>query len=191
MREHERLAAAPDVEVLAAVAGGSHDALEVLYRRFETRLFRFLLGVVSGETAQAEDAMAEAFVDVWRQAGTFRGGSSVATWVFAIARHKALSLVRRRRPTVDAEEVLGQLPADTPDPLLALAESEAAEHVRRAIEKLSPEHREVIELSLYHEFPYEQIAKIVGCPVNTVKTRAFHARRHLQRHLAALVATDG
>jgi RNA polymerase sigma-70 factor (ECF subfamily) len=185
MTERERLQAASDADVLAAIAAGSEAALEVLYRRLEGRLFRFLVGVVGGDAARAEDAMAETFVEVWRQAGTFRGASAVTTWVFGIARHKALSLVRRRR-AVEPEAALARLPAADPDPLATVAAAEAAARVRAALERLSPEHREVLELALYQEFPYEAIAEIVGCPVNTVKTRAYHARRRLERHLADL-----
>jgi len=190
MSERERAAAATDADVLAAVAAGSADALETLYRRFEGRLFRFLVGIVGGDAAKAEDAMAETFVDVWRQAGAFRGGSAVSTWVFGIARHKALSLVRRRR-ALEPEEALAGVPSGEADPLSVVAEADTAARVRAALERLSPEHREVIELSLYQEFSYEQIAEIAGCPVNTVKTRAFHARRALQRHLVELAAERG
>lgn len=178
------LAEAPDAEVLAAVASGSQDALEVLYRRFEPRLHRYLVGMVGGDTARAEDAMTEAFFDVWRQAGRFRGASAVSTWVYGIARHKALSLLRQRAPTSVPDEVLDQVPADEPDPLADVAQAEATERVRAALARLSPAHREVLELSFYQEFGYEQIAEIVGCPVNTVKTRVFYARQQLKSSLA-------
>lgn len=178
------LAAAPDAEVLAAIAAGNQEALEVLYRRLEGRLFRYLVGMVGGDAGRAEDAMAETFLDVWRQAGRFRGDAAVSTWVYGIARHKALSLLRRRVPASVEDEVLDQIAADTPDPLHDMTQAEAALRVRQALDRLSPAHREVLELSLYQEFAYEQIAEIVGCPVNTVKTRVFHARQQLKRHLA-------
>ena len=179
------LAAAPDAEVLAAIAAGNQEALEVLYRRFEPRLFRYLVGLVGGDAGRAEDAMAETFFDVWRQAGRFRGAAAVSTWVYGIARHKALSLLRHRAPLSVEDEVLDRVAADEVDPLSDLTQAEVAERVRRALDRLSAAHREVLELSFYQEFSYEQIAEIVGCPVNTVKTRVFHARLQLKRHLAA------
>jgi RNA polymerase sigma-70 factor (ECF subfamily) len=190
MRERGDLATAPDAEVLAAVAAGRPAALEILYQRLAPRLFRFLVGVVGGDAGKAEDAMSETFLDVWRQAGAFRGDSAVTTWIYGIARHKALSLVRRRRP-IEPEEALAAVASADPDPLAVAADAEAAARVRRALERLTPDHREVLELSLYQEFTYEQIAGIVGAPVNTVKTRAFHARRALGRHLADLAAAEG
>ena len=191
MRDRAELETASDGDVLAAVAQRSQEALEVLYRRLEHRLFRYLVGMLDGDAARAEDAMSEAFFDVWRDAATFRRQSSVATWVFGIARHKALSLRRRPSVTRETSELPDDLAGEQPDVLEAMTEHEAREQVRRALDKLSPEHREVIELSLYQEFGYEQIAVIVACPVNTVKTRAFHARRQLKRHLAELGAGDG
>jgi RNA polymerase sigma-70 factor, ECF subfamily len=176
--------------VLAAVAAGDQAALEVLYRRLEGRLFRFVVGITGGDAGRAEDAVVETFMDVWRQAGSFRGASSVSTWIFGIARHKALTHVRRRGTTADgdADVALARLPADDPDALATLTATEAIERVRRALDQLSPAHREVIELTLYQEFSYEEVAEIVHCPVNTVKTRAFHARRHLQRLLSPAAA---
>ena len=87
-------------------------------------------------------------------------------------------------------EVSEELAAGEQDVLTTMTEIEACEQVRKALDKLSPEHREVIELSLYHDFGYDQIALIAGCPVNTVKTRAFHARQQLKRHLAGLAEGD-
>jgi len=189
MTGRERLEAASDRDVLAAIASGSQDALEVLYARLGQRLFRFLVGLVGGDAARAEDAMSEAFFEVWRRAPTFRGDSAVRTWVFGIARHKALSLVRRQRPS-EPDEALEAVASGEPDVLSGMMEDEAREQVRQALDALSPEHREVIELSLYQNFTYEEIAEIVGCPVNTVKTRAFNARRQLKRRLAGLAGTE-
>ncbi len=190
MKGRADLEAASDVEVLDAIAEGRHEALETMYRRLGQRVFRYLVGMLDGDAARAEDALSEAFFDVWRKAATFRRQSSVATWVFGIARHKALSLMRRRPLVGEASELSNDLPGEDRDVLTTMTESEACEQVRQALEKLSPEHLEVIELSLYHEFGYEQIAQIVGCPVNTVKTRAFHARRQLKRYLVGLGAGD-
>jgi RNA polymerase sigma-70 factor (ECF subfamily) len=184
------LESASDADLLRAVASGDQAALEALYRRLGQRVFRYLVGILNGDAARAEDALSEAFFDVWRDAGAFREQSSVATWVFGIARHKALTLARRTQSTRYAEEVDEDYASAEEDVLTIMTESEAAEQVRQALSKLSPEHREVLELSLYHDFGYEQIATIAGCPVNTVKTRAFHARRELKRHLAALGAGD-
>ncbi len=136
----------------------------------------------------AEDVAYDTFADVWRGAERFRGASMVGTWIFGIARHKALSVLRARRMMVgmmvESDEVLAMMPSGDIDVLDQLSDKELAMRVRRALEVLAPEQREVIELSLYHGFSYSQIAEIVGCPLNTVKARAYYARRHLKGLLA-------
>jgi len=174
---------ADDRELLGQVAHGSQPALEALYRRHEHRLFRYLTGLLGTDTSRAGEVTCETFYEVWQQAGRFRGDSTVATWIFGIARHKALTVLRRTRRT-EGEEALAHTAADVEDPLERLSGEQAATRVRQALEALSPDHREVLELACYQDFSYPQIAELLGCPVNTVKTRAFYARRHLERVLA-------
>lgn len=174
-----------DRQLLEQVAAGSQQALETLYRRHETRLYRYLLGVLGRNESRASEVTCETFFEVWKEAGTFRGDSAVTTWIFSIARHRALSLLRRPERGGN-EEALEQIVADVPDPLQTLSSEESAAAVRRALETLSPEHREVLELACYNDFSYPDIAKIVGCPVNTVKTRAYYARQQLKRALTNL-----
>jgi RNA polymerase sigma-70 factor (ECF subfamily) len=172
-----------DRELLGQIARGSEPALEALYRRHEQRVFRYVAGLLRGDLDRAADVTCETFYEVWRGAKDYRGDSAATTWFLGIARFKTLSLLRRARPT-EGEEALANLPADSRDPLEAIDASQRAGHVRRALDSLSPEHREVLELAIYHELPYPRIAELVGCPLNTVKTRAFYARRHLQQLLA-------
>lgn len=174
---------ASDRELLAQIGRGSEAALEVLYRRHEQRVFRYAAGILRGDVDRAADVTCETFYEVWRRADSFRGESAATTWFLGIARFKALSLVRRARPTA-GEERLANLPADVGDPLEAIDAAQRAAHVRRALESLSPQHREVLELAIYHELPYPRIAELTGCPLNTVKTRAYYARRHLHQLLA-------
>src|SRR5437763_13673630 len=101
-----------DVAMLAAIARGDEAALESLYEALHARLYRFLIGITRGDSGRAEDALAETFFDVWRHASRFRGASSVRTWVFGIARHKALSQLRHRGATADPDDALARLPAD-------------------------------------------------------------------------------
>jgi RNA polymerase sigma-70 factor (ECF subfamily) len=174
---------ASDGDLLREVARGSEAALETLYRRHEQRVFRYAAGILRGDTDRAADVTCETFFEIWKRAGSFRGESAPTTWFLGIARFKALSLVRRARPTA-GEESLANLPAEGPDPLEAIDGSQRAAHVRRALESLSAEHREVLELAIWHELPYPEIAQLTGCPLNTVKTRAYYARRHLHQLLA-------
>jgi RNA polymerase sigma-70 factor, ECF subfamily len=167
-----------DELLVEQIAAGSKPAMQALYARHRTYVYRWLLRFVSNETL-AEDLLSDVFLDVWRQAGRFQRRSSVSTWLLAIARHKALS-ARRRRTGAELDEKIEATIADPAnDPELALQEKDRGELVRRALMRLSLEHREVIDLVYYHEKSVDEVAQILDVPPATVKTRMFYARKKL------------
>jgi RNA polymerase sigma-70 factor, ECF subfamily len=123
--------------------------------------------------------------DLWRQAASFEARSSVATWLLAIARHKALSARRRRTETELDEENASRLVDPADDPELTLQKKDRAELVRGALAGLSSEQGEVIDLVYYHGKSVKEIAQIVGISEATVKTRMFYARKKLAALIAA------
>jgi len=160
------------------IAAGNKLAMQALFARHRTAVYRWLLRLVSNETL-AEDLLSEVFLDVWRQAGRFEGRSSVSTWLMSIARHKALS-ARRRRTDAELDEKIEATIADpADDPEVALQEKNREELLRRALTRLSREHREVIDLVYYHDKSVDEVAQILGVPAGTVKTRMFYARKKL------------
>lgn len=178
-----------DEALLANVAIGDHAAFEQLFRRYQRRLFRYLFGIVRAE-AVAEELMCETMTDVWRNAGTFQGRSRVSTWIFAIASNKA-NTVRRRPQLVEADPgVVLRLEDSNPGPAEKIAQKELVGQIRTALEHLTPEHRQVVELTFMHGFSYQEIAEVAGCPVNTVKTRMFHAKRRLREVLSGIVSRE-
>jgi RNA polymerase sigma-70 factor (ECF subfamily) len=170
--------ATSDEMLLEGIAAGERTAMHVLYARHNVRVFRFILRIV-GDASVAEDLVSQVFLDVWRTAGQFEGRSQVSTWMLAIARFKALTALRNRRhEDIDQEEVL-QI-ADTGDtPETSMDRSQTSATLRKAIAKLSPAHREIIDLVYYHEKSVEEVGQIIGIPQATVKTRMFYARKHL------------
>jgi RNA polymerase sigma-70 factor (ECF subfamily) len=164
--------------LIGRIAGGDRLAMRALYARHHVKVFRFVLRLVRNE-ASAQDLINEVFLDVWRQAGRFEGRSAVSTWILAIARFKALSSMRRRTEAMLDEETAEAIEdqADTPD--VALQKKDAGEILRQCLTKLSPDHREIIDLVYYHEKSVEDVARIVDIPENTVKTRMFYARKKL------------
>ncbi|TMJ94744.1 MAG: sigma-70 family RNA polymerase sigma factor, partial [Alphaproteobacteria bacterium] len=109
----------------------------------------------------------------------FQCRSSVSTWLISIARHKALS-ARRRRPDAELDEKIEATVADPAnDPEVALQENDRGELLRQALVRLSPQHREVIDLVYYHEKSVDEVAHILDVPPATVKTRMFYARKKL------------
>jgi RNA polymerase sigma-70 factor, ECF subfamily len=122
--------------------------------------------------------LSEVFLDVWRQAASFEARASVSTWLLAIARYKALSARRRRTDAALDDRALSVAdPADGPD--LVLENKMRADLVRQCLAKLLPEHGEVIDLVYYHDKSVEEVARIIGIPEATVKTRMFYARKKL------------
>jgi RNA polymerase sigma-70 factor (ECF subfamily) len=176
--------ATSDEVLIGRIASGDRLAMQVLFARHHVRVYRFVLRLVRDEST-AEDLISEVFLDVWRQAGRFEGRSAVSTWVLAIARFKALSALRRR-PEEELDEEAAEAIEDTADdPEVAIAKKDKSAIIRKCLEGLSAEHREIIDLVYYHEKSVEEVAQIVGIPENTVKTRMFYARKRLAELLKA------
>src|SRR3954467_5568311 len=170
--------ATSDEMLLERIAGGDRTAMHVLYSRHNVRVYRFILRMVRDVTS-AEDLVSQVFLDVWRTARQFEGRSQVSTWLLSIARFKALTALRQRRfEDIDQDEVREIADAsDTPETSLERATTRAI--LRACVAKLSPAHREIINLVYYHEKSVEEVGQIIGIPQSTVKTRMFYARKHL------------
>ena len=156
--------------------------MQVLFARHQVRVYRFVLRLV-GNQAVAEDLISEVFLDVWRQADRFEGRSAVSTWLLAIARFKALSLMRRKPDEELDEETAGAIEDRSDDPEVSVQKKDKSVALRKCLAVLSPEHREVIDLVYYHEKTVQEVAEIVGIPEATVKTRMFYARKRLSELL--------
>lgn len=173
-----------DEDLVRRIASGDRLAMQVLFSRHQTRVFRFVLRLVRDESV-AEDMISEVFLDVWRQAERFESRSSVPTWLLAIARNKAWSALRKRRDAELDEGVAEAIEDESDDPEVIVQKQDKAAAIRDCLARLSPEHREVVDLVYYQERSLEDVAEIVGIPENTVKTRLFHARKKLAELLAA------
>ncbi|MGH6788055.1 MAG: sigma-70 family RNA polymerase sigma factor [Pseudolabrys sp.] len=167
-----------DEVLISRIAGGDRLAMQVLFARHHVRVYRFVLRLVRNE-ATAEDLISEVFLDVWRQAGKFEGRSAASTWLLAIARFKALSVLRRRPEEELDDETAAAIEDQSDDPEIALEKKDKGAVLRKCLTGLSAEHREIIDLVYYHEKSVEEVAAIVGIPEATVKTRMFYARKKL------------
>lgn len=171
--------AAEEADLLARVAAGDRgEPLEELFRRYAGRLYGLGLGLL-GDAGLAEELVQESFVRLWRQAPRFDPGrGTVGTFVFALARRIAVDLWRRpsSRPLlIDAPGPAW--PRALVDPAAGVVDGVV---VRRALDALSPAHRQVIELSYGGGLTQAEIARQVGVPLGTVKTRTYHALRALK-----------
>jgi RNA polymerase sigma-70 factor (ECF subfamily) len=171
-----------DEVLIGRIAGGDTLAMQVLFARHHLKVYRFVLRLVRDQ-ALAEDLISEVFLDVWQQAERFEGRSAATTWLLAIARYKALSALRRR-PELELDEQRAQAIEDpSDDPEKSTQKKNKGAILRRCLAALSAEHLEIIDLVYYHEKSVEEVARIVGIPENTVKTRMFYARKRLSELL--------
>jgi RNA polymerase sigma-70 factor, ECF subfamily len=171
-----------DEDLVGRIAKGDRLAMQLLFARHQTPVYRFVLRIVRDE-ANAEDLISDVFLDVWRQAGKFEGRSSVSTWLLSIARFKALSALRRKPESALDEETASSIEDRSDDPEITLAKKDKGAAMRACLGELSAEHREIIDLVYYHEKSVEEVATIVGIPPATVKTRMFYARKKLSELL--------
>ena len=178
---------AEDRRLLSEIARQNRRAFETLYRRYYRRIFHFVLRMVRREDT-AEEVVDDVMFAVWRNAASFEGGSTVSTWLLGIAYRQALkSLDKVRKHAVvdsDDELVTAVVDADpSADPEWVATTDSYGELLQKGIDSLGEHHRVVVELTAMGH-SYGEIAEVIGCPENTVKTRMFHARAQLKRFLA-------
>jgi RNA polymerase sigma-70 factor (ECF subfamily) len=180
--ERRSRATLDEVALVNRVAGKDRAAFETLYRGYYPRLWRFLERVTRRPQI-VEEILNDTMFVVWRKAPTYNLRSKVSTWIFGIALRRALKALRRVDDPVDDDRDehpdQGSL---EPEGTLLARETRAC--IAQALHALSPDHRAVIELTYFEGYSCAEIAAIMRCPVNTVKTRMFHARRRLRVLLA-------
>lgn len=166
--------------LLARIASQDDAAMKELYLLYHRRLARFLMRITT-RYELAEEIINDTFWVIWQHAGDFRGASRVSTWILGIAYRRGLKTLRSAGPPpadIDVEAEAGfEEPAQ---------QEELTEWLDAALHRLPLEQRTVIELAYHVGHSCEEIASIMQCPVNTVKTRMFHARRKLRNLLTTL-----
>jgi RNA polymerase sigma-70 factor (ECF subfamily) len=173
-------------ELLERVKARDVDAFERLYRIYQPRLARFLSNLLR-RPQLVEEVLDDTMMVVWQTAASFRGTSKLSTWVFAIAYRKALKArARWPDPVEDDERDLRASNDAAPD--AELEQERLRKALVRAMTGLSAEQRAVVDLTYFHGLGYREIAEILSCPVDTVKTRMFHARRRLKQALSGTLA---
>ncbi len=170
-----------ELELLRLVVLRDRAAFRELYLIYHRRLARFLMRMTTHHEL-IEEIINDTLWTVWQKAGDFRGASRVSTWIVGIAYRRALKAFRRSGRVSSADDDAVAVDAHSAD--------EDREWIERALEELPIEQRSVLELSYLLGHSCEEIADIMQCPVNTVKTRMFHAREKLRRSLPRLAGVD-
>jgi RNA polymerase sigma-70 factor (ECF subfamily) len=169
-----------ELALLARIAARDAQAMHELYHLYHRRLARFLMRLTSRYDL-AEEVINDTFWVVWQHAADFRGASQLSTWIFGIAYRRALKTLKRVRPEQLAQG--DESPEQFEEPW---QDAELREWLDVGLAKLPHEQRMVLELAYHVGHSCEEIAEIMQCPVNTVKTRMFHARRKLKGLLTTL-----
>ncbi len=170
-------------ELLQRIAQGEQPAFDQLFRETNHALLGYATGLMAGDRSAAEDALDEAYIAIWRGASGYTGRGSAMGWIRRIVRNKTIDEIRRIREKPAANDVHEQAANQMVDQGMRPDEASEAksesEILRQALGLLSVDQREAVWLCYYEEKSVQEIADIIGCPVNTVKTRLFYARKIL------------
>jgi RNA polymerase sigma-70 factor, ECF subfamily len=188
-----------DQQLVERAQRGDKQAFELLVQKYQRKLARLLARFIR-DPAEVEDVTQEAFIKAYRALPAFRGDSAFYTWLYRIGINTAknyLMAMGRRAPTsteVEAEEAEGfeegeQL-RDINTPESVLLSNEIARTVNSTIEKLPEELRTAIQLREIEGMSYEDIAKVMDCPIGTVRSRIFRAREAIAVELRPLLGTS-
>lgn len=179
-----------DTDLAVALRSGDEAAVRELYDRFGGLVFTVALRIL-GDRGHADEATQQTFLQAWRNSDRFEEGRDFAPWLATIARRTAIDIQRRerRRPAGSIEH------ADASDSALVALPPDAEQIettwiVRRAIESLDPDERDVVKLQHVEGFTHSEIAERLGVAVGTVKSRSFRAHRRLSSRLAYLRQND-
>lgn len=170
-----------DRQLLERVAAQDGEAFRELYIAYHRRLARFLMRLTR-RYELAEEVINDTLWVVWRRAADFRGESRVSTWIMGIAYRRALKALRDN-PALAGEGLVDEAALVAPD---EADSAELSELILRAMQHLPAEQRLALEFAYGYGHSCEEIATIMGCPLNTVKTRLFHARHRLRELLPQL-----
>jgi RNA polymerase sigma-70 factor (ECF subfamily) len=172
-----------ELELLRLIAQRDREAFRELYLAYHRRLARFLMRMTFRHDV-IEEVINDTLLTVWRKAADFRGESQASTWIVGIAYRRALKALRVTHITRALD------PDYSPHASDSQSLDEDRQWLDRALAELPLEQRMVLELSYLLGHSCEEIASIMQCPVNTVKTRMFHAREKLRRSLPRLAGVE-
>jgi RNA polymerase sigma factor (sigma-70 family) len=168
-----------DADLIARLCNADEQALEQLYHHYYTRLFRFIARI-TGRDDLIDEVINDVMYVVWEKAASYDKNCKPTTWIFGIAFNKARKALHNAdRPEEESFDDIDEDSTWLGRQDAGLSQLELDDWLKAALGKLSPEHRAVIELTYYEGLHYSEIAVIMGCPENTVKTRMYNARKNL------------
>lgn len=168
-----------DVELVARICNSDQKALELLYNSYYTQLSRFIARVITREDL-IDEVINDVMYVVWEKANSYNHQCKPSTWIFGIAYNRARQALRdANRKNEESLENLIDNGISFEDDRSSLKQLEMSDWLLPALDKLTPDQRVVIELTYFQGLAYSEIANVMACPENTVKTRMHHARKKL------------
>ncbi len=162
------------------VAKGDKEAFETIYEQTYGKVARYVKGFVKNEST-AEDVIIQTYTIAWQNIAGFRGDGRLTTWLIGIARNIAFKEFRKNQPTTQFDESYSKADEHShrePE------RKDSKKKLKDMIQRLSTKHKEILELVFFQGLTYPEISDIIGIPVNTVKTRVFHAKKALKDELS-------
>jgi RNA polymerase sigma-70 factor (ECF subfamily) len=179
-----------DRRILGRIAAGDRAAFDLFYHAYARRVLAYVRDIVHAPEL-AEEVASDVMVAVWKSAARYAGRARVVSWVLGVAHHKAIDALRRRGDAfVPLDDVVERTDAtDSPEATFIALEDRA--RLDDALFALSVEHRAVLQLMYAFGCSQNEIAEIVACPVATVKTRVFYAKKRLREELERMRCAEG
>jgi len=172
---------APDEDVMLQVRDGAGEMLGVLFDRYQAPLFNFYSKLTGNQTL-SEDLVQEVFLRILKYRQSYRPGTPFRAWIYQIARNARIDHFRKfpREITFEPEMLPPVVPSDSAQ------EKQEVELLQRALQQLPEEKREILLLCRFQELKYEEIASLLGCELNTVRTRIHRALQDLRKNFHQL-----
>ena len=177
-----------DEGLLQLLRLGNESALGALYDRYGKMAYSLAYRIL-GDIHAAEDAVQEAFINIWRRAGSFSASRGTArTWIMAVVHHRSIDIGRRRRGLTPRELPLemAQLPEDPRDTWYEVSNTLDRELLNGCLQRIPKTQREVIQLAYFEGYTQREIAALKGIPLGTVKGRMRIGIQKLRSHLQEL-----
>lgn len=191
---------AEEKELIELAKEGNHAAFEELIERNHKKIFKSVY-VFSKSCQDTEDVLQQTWIKAWKNMGRFKEKSSFSTWLYRIAKNNFFDLMRRHKSRkvvfsddLEAIESIsmkdGHLSNDASNPSESLEDKETACKIRRLIDSLPKDHKEVITLLIDKDMSYKGIADKVNIPIGTVMSRIFYAKKQLRKKVKNLSSYD-
>lgn len=181
---------AEDLRLLQRVAVKDKVAFEKLYARFYPQLTRYLTRLMR-RPEMVEEVVNDTLFVVWEKAEQFQGRSKVSTWITGISYLKGIKALDKLKMMPEQQAAALTEAEDIEETRQLISRLGLEEWLASGLDRISADQRSVVELTYFSGYSYQEIADIMDCPVNTVKTRMFHARRRLAKLLPILGEQTG